>query len=325
MLRECTPTALFGIFEVLSSVGKVWPLLMGEAPGEGRFDVRLVSADGGAVETLHGIPVGVHAAMEDTKPDVIVVTDLDLFSGLDVTAAWPEWARWLQARFAAGSMVCSVCTGAVLLARAGLLDDLEATSHWSAEDLLRQAFPRVRVQAERILLPAGPDHRIVTCGGSASWEDLVLYLIARFCDQEEAVRTAKIYVFGDRSEGQLPYTVLARPRRHDDAVIGEAQEWVARHYDDPSPVNEMLGRSGLAERTFKRRFRAATGQSPMDYVQTLRVEEAKQLLESTDLPVEAVAREVGYEEPGFFRRLFKRRVGTTPSAYRRRFARVGVH
>ena len=137
------------------------------------------------------------------------------------------------------------------------------------------------------------------------------------------MRTSKIFLFGDRSDGQLPFAKMARPSQHDDAVIADCQVWIADHYAAPNPVTRMVERSGLAERTFKRRFRAATGYTPVEYVQTLRVEEAKQQFETTALPTDEVGASVGYEDPAFFRRLFKRHTGVTPARYRQRFRAVG--
>jgi transcriptional regulator GlxA family with amidase domain len=119
--------------------------------------------------------------------------------------------------------------------------------------------------------------------------------------------------------GQQPFAALARARQVDDAVIAGCQAWIAEHYDEDSPVSAMMRVSGLAERSFKRRFSRATGMSPLEYVHTLPLEEAKQVLETADLPVEAVANEVGYEDASFFGRLFRRKIGLTPAQYRKRF------
>jgi transcriptional regulator GlxA family with amidase domain len=224
--------------------------------------------------------------------------------------------------YAKGALIGSICTGAVVLAETGLLDGEPATSHWSVADLFRRYYPRVQLAADRILVPAGRDHRIVTGGGPSSWEDLSLYLIARFRSEAEAVRTAKIFLFGDRSEGQLPYMAMSKRRHHDDKIIADSQTWIAQNYEAPNPVTRMVQRSGLPERTFKRRFRAATGYTPVDYVQALRIEEAKQLLEATAQPTEEIGRQIGYEDPAFFRRLFKRRTGVTPGRYRQRYQGV---
>lgn len=128
---------------------------------------------------------------------------------------------------------------------------------------------------------------------------------------------------GDRSEGQLLYAALRRPRRHDDAVIADCQEWLADNYNSPDIVARLITRSGLAERSFTRRFKEATGYSALDYVQALRVEEAKELLETSAEATDAVGRAVGYEDAAFFRRIFKRRTGVTPARYRQRFKGIG--
>lgn len=133
------------------------------------------------------------------------------------------------------------------------------------------------------------------------------------------MQVARINLIDWHSIGQQPFASLARSRQLDDALIGRCQSWIADHYDEPAPVAAMVRLSGLAERSFKRRFHLATGMSPLEYVHALRLEEAKQMLEAGDLPIETVAREVGYEDSGFFNRLFRRHVNLSPAQYRKRF------
>lgn len=319
-VSQTTPAVLHGLFEVLSYVGVIWGRATGEDEPVRRMAPRIVSAEGKPFASPVGVPITPNAALAQAPiADVVIVSDLDLTCGLDAAGGWPAETAWLRDQYEAGATLCSVCTGTVLLAEAGLLDGCEATTHWSAAVVFRSRYPAVRLRPERILCPAGPEHRIITSGGSASWEDLVLYLIARFCGEAEAVRIAKVYVMGDRSEGQLVFSALGRPRIHDDPVIADCQSWIADHYAAPNPVARMVQRSGLAERTFKRRFKAATGYAPVDYVQALRLEEAKQMLETTKEPPDAIAYAIGYQDPTFFRRMFKRRTGVTPTRYRQRF------
>jgi transcriptional regulator GlxA family with amidase domain len=146
-----------------------------------------------------------------------------------------------------------------------------------------------------------------------------LYLIARFVDIDIAMQVARINLIDWHSVGQQPFARLARSRQVSDGDIARCQTWIAHHYHEPSPVSAMVQQSGLAERSFKRRFQNATGMSPLEYVHTLRLEEAKQLLESSDNSVENIASEVGYEDAGFFSRLFRRQVSLTPAQYRKRF------
>jgi transcriptional regulator GlxA family with amidase domain len=323
-LGETTASTLYGLHEVFSAVGVAWAELTGETGTTRRMAPRIVAAGTKGFTTDIGIPIAPHAGIDEVeRSDVVIVTDLALPPDIDPRGKWPREAAWLREQFEGGALVCSVCTGAVFLAETGVLDGCEATTHWSAAGLLTTYYPAVRVRPERILCPAGPGHRIITCGGVSSWEDLALHLVARFCGAAEAVRISKLFVIGDRSDGQLPFSAMGT-RSHEDAVIGQCQQWIAEHYAGPNPVARMVARSGLPERTFKRRFKIATGYAPVDYVQALRMEEAKQILETSDAPTDAVAHVVGYEDPAFFRRLFKRLTGITPGRYRQRYRFIGM-
>lgn len=321
---ETTPAALYGLHEVLSAVGRPWPAATDPRSAVRRMEPVLVSRAGGPFVTTGGIPLPATVALRDTAAiDIAIVSDLDLETDLVLNGRWPAECEWLRRVLDGGALVCSVCTGAVLLAEAGLLDGVEATTHWAAAPIVAERYPAVRLRAERMLCASGPCDRIVTSGGSGAWTDLVLYLIARFCGTEEAMRISKIFVLGDHSDGQLPFAMMARPRRHDDAAIAHCQEWIAEHYAIANPVTAMITRSGLAPRTFKRRFREATGYTPLDYVQTLRIEEAKQMLETDARRIDEVAEAVGYRDPASFRRVFKRKAGVAPARYRQRFCALG--
>ena len=309
----------YGVYETLAAVGLLWSELTGQPTQARRMAPHIVGHTTKPFRSTSGAMFTADATFDEAaRSDIVIVTDLDPEAGGGSIAS-KDAVEWLRRQHAGGALVCSVCTGSLLLAEAGLLDGLEATTHWAAIPLFEARFPQVRLHPERILLPAGEEHRIVTSGGSSAWSDLVLYLVARFSGRDEARRIAKIFLFGDRSDGQLPFATLARPRQHDDSMIAECQAWIAGHYDQPNPVAGMIVRSGLAARTFARRFRKATGYAPIDYVQTLRVEEAKQLLESGDQPIDEVAVAVGYDDAGSFRRLFKRLTGISPHRYRQRF------
>jgi transcriptional regulator GlxA family with amidase domain len=319
-VAETTPGALHGLYEVLGAVGVAWQAATGEPTTSRRMNPRIVTRHAAPFRSVVGPLIAPDTTLDDAAPwDVVIVPDVELSAVADVGAAWQPETGWLQRQAAAGALVCSVCSGAVVLAEAGLLDGMEATTHWSTVTLFRDRYPTVLLRPERILCPAGRGHCLITAGGSSSWGDLALYLIARFSGDAEAVRIAKLFLLGDRGEGQLPFAAMARPRQHADAVIGDCQAWLADHYAAANPVARMVERSGLPERTFKRRFKAATGYRPVDYVQALRVEEAKHLLETTRTAVDAIARAVGYEDAAFFRRLFKRCTGTTPARYRTRY------
>jgi transcriptional regulator GlxA family with amidase domain len=153
-------------------------------------------------------------------------------------------------------------------------------------------------------------------GSGAAWHMLALALIARFASPEEAMQVARVNLLASNDTSAVAYASLTRGRRAEDEVVARCQVWAASNYRVEAPVTQLVQLSGLPERTFKRRFTQATGLSPIEYVHMLRLEEAKQMLESTDLPVEAIAVEVGYQDASFFNRLFRRKVALTPAGGR---------
>ncbi|ABD56629.1 GlxA family transcriptional regulator [Jannaschia sp. CCS1] len=313
-------SVLFCILDVLASVGRDWEMLHGLPAQVPVFQVSLRTADGAPYWDVNGRKITPDARLdEDPAPDLIIVPDMHF----DPNAGFPEdyrkMANWLVAAYERGAIVTSVCSGAVLLGAAGLLDGKEATTHWGYAEMLGRNFPDVKVCRERILVPAGEGHRVVTAGGVSAWADLMLYLIARYAGTDEARRIAKIYLIDPHSEGQLTYASLTSGRQHDDQLIAKAQVWAAQNYDASSPVAAMAEQAHMTERGFLRRFKKATGQAPTDYIQTLRIEEAKQLLETTAMPIEDISTEVGYSEPSSFRAAFRKRVGISASAYRKKW------
>lgn len=316
---EAGASGTMAILDVLSSVGRGWQRLHDQPVLEPRFQARLLTLDGKPYRQPNGTTITPHGRLDEVvRPDVVIVPELILSRRAPLPETYPTLATWIRQAYESGAIVASVCSGTLLLALTGLLDGQEATTHWGFCDALSRRFPRVVVRKERILVPAGEGHRIITAGGASSWYDLLLYLVARFCGSDRAREVAKTYLVQAHNEGQLPYAGLAARRQHEDQLVAQAQLWLADNYEKPSPVAALAARSGLTERGFLKRFRAATGMSPMEYVQVLRIEEAKHLLETSERPVDDVATEVGYVEPASFRRLFRRMVGLAPSEYRRR-------
>jgi transcriptional regulator GlxA family with amidase domain len=188
--------------------------------------------------------------------------------------------------------------------------------------LFRRRYPRVKFRPDPTLAFADPAGRIVTAGGTTSWHDLALHIIARHASPGEALRIAKVYLLKLHGEGQLPYRSLLRGHPHSDAAVRRCQASLEARFREADALPVAVAASGLPERTLKRRFRNATGTTPIDYLQNLRIEEAKRLLEATNVPVENIGFEVGYEDASFVRRLFKRKTGLTAGAYRRMFQAV---
>lgn len=324
-VREVSAAIVYGLHEVFTCAGTVWDALTGEENNTRQIMARIVGRTTDPIRTtFNATLVPDHTFDEQHRSDVVIVGDMYIDDGGGPVGRWKEEIAWIQDQYERGAIICSVCTGSMMLAEAGLLDNREATTHWSAVRTFEECYPLVLLRPERVLVPSGLEHRIVTSGGSTTWTELALYLIARFCGDAEARRIAKLYLFGDLSDGQLPFAAMARPKQHDDAVIAACQVWIAENYPVANPVAKMTEKSGLNSRTFKRRFNSATGYAPLDYVQSLRIEEAKQILETTDEAIDEIATMVGYEDPNSFRRLFKRMTGISPHNYRLRFQKVAA-
>lgn len=313
-------SVLYGMYDLFNSAGRDWPAMIGQPPGASVFRPIVVARDTTPMPVINGIVVTPEVAMRDLPaPDFICIPDLAIYPGDIALHGYEEEAHWLRDCHARGSVIAAACTGAMLLAETGLLDGSDATTHWAYCDAMAERHPRVKVHPQRVVVTAGQDQRLVMGGGGSSWQDLSLYLIARVAGIECAMQTARVFLIDWHQTGQQPFANLARTRTSSDAAVTRSQVWIAQHYDTPAPVAGMLQASGLAERTFARRFQQATGLSPLEYVHTLRLEEAKQQLETGDDAVEAIAQAVGYEDAAYFSRLFRRKVGLSPAQYRRRF------
>lgn len=316
-------STLYGMYDLLAGAGRDWETFIDGVPTEGRLRPRILSRDGAPMVVGNGVRVCPDGSFEDfPHPHVVCVPELNVPPSASFADDLAPEIAWLRRWHDAGATIATACSGAVLLAETGLLDGQPATTHWAYCELMQQRYPLVDVQGHRALVVAGEGQRLLMAGGGVSWMDMALFLIARLLDVEAAVRMARLNLIDWHEIGQQPFASLARSRQQGDALIGEVQAWIGENYAVRSPVAVMAARSGLPERSFDRRFRKATGMSPLAYVHTLRLEEAKQQLESTQLPIEAIAGECGYEDAGYFSRLFAKRVGLSPAQYRRRFGRL---
>jgi transcriptional regulator GlxA family with amidase domain len=310
---------MFGIFDVMNAIA-----LMGlSTTGSGArapFQVDIVGERAGPLALASGVPVEVQRTIDtiDTS-DVVIVPSILLRSSGWQKGRYPRLVEWLRAVYDRGAVLCSACSGIFLLAETGLFDGRDATVHFGYARAFADTYPAVPIHPERVLVIAGSRDELVSSGASTTWHDLVLYLIARYAGSTTAQEVARLFALQWHQDGLMPYMVFEGRSDHGDAEIRTAQQWLGKHFSIANPVEEMIKRSRLAERTFKRRFTAATGLAPIAYVQRLRIEDAKRRLERTDASVDEISWRVGYEDAAFFRRLFKRTTGLAPGAYRRRF------
>ncbi|MFB7369721.1 GlxA family transcriptional regulator [Streptomyces sp. NPDC056222] len=299
------------------AVGLVSEVFSAPPAGLPRFDFALCADRPGQVPTDLGVPLAVEHGLDRlATADLVLVLP---WADFRTPPAAPVLDA-LRAAHARGALVGSHCVGAFALAAAGLLDGLRATTHWRFADLLANRHPSVTVERDALYVDEG---RIITGAGAAAGFDLCLHLLRREYGAAAANAVARDLVLPPhRDGGQAQYVTAPVPEDCEDERLSGVLAWARAHLHEPLPVAELARRALMSRRSFARRFAAATGTTPHAWVLGLRLGRAEELLETTDLPVEEIARLVGYGSAAVLREQFVRRRGVPPRTYRRTFTRT---
>ncbi|KVK89111.1 GlxA family transcriptional regulator [Burkholderia sp. MSMB1498] len=288
------------------------------------FTWRVDSIDGNPVRTASGQIAQVDGRIDGrSAADAIWLTGpfvSDVGRLLSRPALLAPLLDALRRQHARGTLIATYCTGAFLLAEAGLLDGRVATTHWSKATSFRARYPEVELRASDVLTE---QEGILCSGAVTSYQNLALRVVEKLGTPKLAAATAKIMLIDMNRVSQDSFIDIAHAdsREHDDAVVARAQRWMERHLREPFSLTRLSRHLAVSERTVNRRFKEAVGAPPLRYLQTLRIEVAKRLLEQRKLGIDAVCERVGYTDVSGFRQLFKRVTGVSPGEYRRRFAR----
>ena len=223
---------------------------------------------------------------------------------------------WLLARRQEGTVLCSVCAGAFLLAETGLLNGRPATTHWAAAERFSKRFPEVLLDTDKLVIDEGD---LITAGGLMAWVDLGLKLVERCLGPAVMVATARYLLVDPGGREQRFYSDFIPHLTHSDTAILQVQHWLQTRSSDKITLAMMAAEAKLGARTFLRRFQKATQLNPIAYLQQLRAGKARELLELSSLGVDEIAWQVGYQDPSAFRKIFRRLTGLSPSEYRHRF------
>jgi transcriptional regulator GlxA family with amidase domain len=238
--------------------------------------------------------------------------------GVRAAARDEKLVAWLASAAQRSRRVTSVCTGAFLLARAGLLKGRRATTHWASCDELARRHPDVEVEADPIFVRDG---NVITSAGVTAGMDLALALVEEDLGREAALETARwLVLFLKRPGGQAQFSAQLAAQMADREPLRELQQWLPDHLGEDLSVPALARRACMSERNFARAFRDETGMTPAAYVEVARVESARIALETGELPVETIARQAGFGTVETMRRAFRRRVGVSPNGYRGRFS-----
>jgi transcriptional regulator GlxA family with amidase domain len=314
-LDETFSSTAVGPMEVFCHAGRLWNYLTGSAE-KPRFNVTTASADGREVlcdGPIHIKPMTSINKIRHTDLIFIPTTGVSLDDVVERNAPVVPWLKRWQKR---GTCIASVCSGVGLVAATGMLDGKRATTHWALADRFREKYPRVKWMPELMVT----EDRGFFCGGGVHAAlDLSLYLVEKYCGHEIAMQSSKALLIDTPRAWQAGFAVIPLKTEHNDAAITKAQDWLHQNFHRPFPLEAPADRAGMSLRNFVRRFKQATGDSPLIYLQKLRIAAAKRLLESNHRTMQEVSDAVGYQDVAFFRSLFQRHAGVSPSTYREKF------
>ena len=310
---QCTSSMVWSVLDILSFAA------MQSKSKKPLFEVEIVTTTGKPVNSFNHHPIIPTKSIASK-----IVYDLVYIPGFlgdlqEVLNEQKKSVNWLKKQFDKGAPITAACNGNFILAETGLLKMKRATTHWSIISEFRRRYPDVDLQPEKILIDEGD---ISSAAGVSACQNLALYLVQRFASPELAMLCSKVFLVDSGRRIQKPYEIYSMPRKHGDDIIVKTQEWMEDNFKEPITLESMTEVSRLGKRTLIRRFKKATGDTPLVYLQKLRVENAKRLLEGTGNTFNEITWQVGYEDVSSFQKLFKSETGLSPKEYRAKFSLI---
>ena len=327
--NQALASAITGVVDLFALAGVTWNRIQQQDTAMA-FHVQLASEQGKNIQCINGLQLAAHCSFSDVESiiekqcskltpetNILIVPTI----GGPIQQAFnnnPALIRLLNKANIVGWTIAGNCTGNFLLAEAGILDGKSATTHWGFETEFKQRYPQINLQAEQLITR---DENIFCAGGGIAWFDLGLHIIERSVDFETAMQTAKAFVIDYRRDSQLSYSLMRIAKPHQDELVHKIQELIEQDCTISLSIDELAIQNNVSQRTLIRRFNNALGVPPNTYLQSVRIERARKMLEESDYNVDTVMNKVGYEDSSSFRRLFKKKTGVTPTEYRTRFSR----
>jgi transcriptional regulator GlxA family with amidase domain len=223
---------------------------------------------------------------------------------------------WIEKQYKHGAEIASMCTGTFMLASAGLLDGKNCSTHWSAADTFRTFFPKVNLQPDKLITD---EHGIYTNGGAYSFLNLAIYLVEKYYDRQTAIYCSKIFQIEMDRQSQSAFVIFSGQKQHGDEMVQQAQAYIESKVDEKISVEDLSSRFAVGRRNFDRRFIKATGNTPVEYSQRVKIEAAKKAFETTRKTINEVMYEVGYSDVKAFREVFRKITGISPLEYRSKY------
>lgn len=310
--KNCTASMVMGVVDILS-------LANAQVQSNKKlFDIDIITRNGKSVQSFNGFPVKPTASIQSSRYDLIYVPGF-LADPLDVLKNEQAIIAWLSKQHKRGVTLAAACNGNLLLAESGTLNNKKATTHWSLKEFFEERYPSIQLTPEKIVVDEGD---IISAAGVTAYNNLALHLVARFGSVDIASYCSKVFLVDSGRKLQTPYLIYSLPKNHGDVEVKKLQEWIEINYEKSVTLETLLQESALGKRTMIRRFKRATGDTPLEYVQRIRVEKAKRYLETTSKTFSEITWDVGYHDISSFQRLFKTSTRLTPREYRDKFTLV---
>ncbi|MCB0738087.1 MAG: helix-turn-helix domain-containing protein, partial [Bacteroidetes bacterium] len=282
------------------------------------FDIQLVGKQKGHIQLDEMVWVECNKTIDEANDlDVLLIPAVQNHLLMQAVEDNAHFVPWLQKIHAKNVELGSLCIGAFVLASSGLLDGKKCSTHWSAAELFNQMFPKVELIPQYTITDY---NGIYTSGGAFSFQNLILYLVEKYQGKEIAIWLAKMLVADMNKPSQLPFTIFNGVHHHDDAAILKAQKHIEEQFATIGNVGDIADQVLVPQRTFVRRFKKATHNTPIGYLQKVRIEATKKQLENSNKTVNEIMYDVGYSDIKSFRNLFKKHTGLSPQAYRKKFS-----
>ena len=312
--QDCTASMILGMMDILALANTQ---VLNKK--KGLFEVTLISRDGNPVKSFTGYPVECSSSIRSKRIYDIIYVPGFLADPMEVLSREQEIVKWLRAQHGHGAKMTAACNGNLMIAEAGVLKNKHATTHWSLKEFFEKRYPDTFLQPEKIIVDEGG---VVSAAGVIAYMNLALHLIARHGSNEIASYCSKVFLIDSGRRIQTPYLLFSTPRNHGDKEILKIQDWIEGNYTNTLTVDSIIERSVLGRRTLMRRFKKAIGDTPIEYLQRIRIENAKRFLETTNKTFSEITWDVGYNDISSFQRLFKHHTQLTPKEYRNKFTLI---
>jgi transcriptional regulator GlxA family with amidase domain len=311
----CTPSMIVGVLDILSFANGHYQ----ERNKKDLFEVSIITETGQPANGFSKFPIQAQRSIK-TKFEFDLLYIPGFVGELDtILLQQKKLIDWVKKQYQKSVTLAAACNGNFLLAETGALDKKKATTHWSLINTFKQRYEKITVEPEKILIDNG---RVISAAGVTAYFNLAIFLVERYGSRDLALTSAKVFLVDSGRKIQTPYQMFHVTKNHGDEEIVQVQEWLEANFTRTVTLEKMTQVCNLTKKTLMRRFKSVTGDSPMSYLQKLRVENAKRMLESKKVAFNEITWRVGYNDISSFHKVFKSETGLTPIEYRSKFSLV---